>query len=86
MKWVIEMVAEYERWLKELRTQHKGRPYRTLYVFDPKRSAVLLLGGDKSSKKNWYKISVPVAEKRYEGHLRTSKDTGGLGGGHDNKF
>ena len=34
--------------VRELRAQHKGRPYRVLYAFDPRRVAVLLLGGDKT--------------------------------------
>jgi hypothetical protein len=32
--------------MRELRTQHQGRPYQTLYAFDPKRMAILLIGGD----------------------------------------
>ena len=34
--------------MRELRTQHGGRPFRTLYAFDPRRAAILLLGGDKT--------------------------------------
>lgn len=34
----------------ELRTQHAGRPFRTLYAFDPRRMAILLIGGDKSGR------------------------------------
>jgi hypothetical protein len=36
------------RRLRELRVQHRGRPFRILYAFDPGRTAVLLVGGDKS--------------------------------------
>ena len=36
--------------LKELRIQHKGRPYRVLYAFDPLRQAVMLCGGDKTDQ------------------------------------
>ncbi len=32
--------------MKELRTQHEGRPLRTLFAFDPRRRAILLIGGD----------------------------------------
>jgi len=60
--------------LKELRMQHKGEPYRVLYAFDPKRSAILLLGGNKSTKKSWYKTNIQIAEKRYKKHLTTLKD------------
>lgn len=34
--------------MKELVIQHAGRPYRVLYAFDPRRSGILLLGGDKT--------------------------------------
>ena len=34
--------------MRELRTQHGGRPFRTLYAFDPRRMAILLIGGDKT--------------------------------------
>jgi hypothetical protein len=34
--------------MKELRTQAKGSPLRTFFAFDPRRSAILLIGGDKT--------------------------------------
>src|SRR5260370_32752323 len=34
--------------MRELRVQHQGRPYRVLYAFDPRRVALLLIGGDKT--------------------------------------
>ena len=34
--------------MRELRVQHKGRPIRVLYAFDPRRTAILLIGGDKT--------------------------------------
>ena len=37
--------------MRELRVQHGGRPYRILYAFDPRRSAILLIGGDKTGNK-----------------------------------
>ena len=40
--------------MKELRVQHEGRPYRILFAFDPRRSAYLILGGDKTGDTNWY--------------------------------
>ena len=39
---------------------------RILFVFDPKRKAILLVGGDKQAKWNkWYKTAIPEAERRY---------------------
>ena len=40
--------------MRELRIQHAGRPYRTLYAFDPRRMAILLIGGDKTGNNRWY--------------------------------
>lgn len=34
--------------MRELRIQHAGCPYRVLYAFDPRRTAILLIGGDKT--------------------------------------
>ncbi len=57
--------------MKELRVQHKGRPWRVLFAFDPDRQAILLVGGDKGGVKRWYKINVPIADARYMAHLET---------------
>ena len=36
--------------MRELRTQSGGRPFRTLYAFDQRRTAILLIGGDKTGR------------------------------------
>lgn len=56
--------------LRELRIQHEGRPYRVLYVFDPRRTGILLIGGDKTGNPRWYEEFVPKAESIYMEHLR----------------
>ena len=56
--------------MKELRTQHAGRPYRTLYAFDPRRTAILLIGGNKTGDDNWYQKNIPLADELYEQHLK----------------
>ncbi|SNS92828.1 hypothetical protein SAMN05421770_103107 [Granulicella rosea] len=58
--------------MRELRCQHEGRPYRVLYAFDPRRTAMLLIGGDKTGNPRWYEEFVPRAEKIYEQHLKES--------------
>ena len=58
------------RHMRELRIQHEGRPYRVLYAFDPRRSAILLLGGDKTGNDRWYEERVPAADTLYEEYLR----------------
>jgi hypothetical protein len=60
--------------MRELRIQHAGRPYRVLYVFDPERNAVLLIGGDKTGNNRWYEIYVPRAERIYEAYLAEDKE------------
>ncbi len=55
--------------LKELRVQHRGDPYRILFAFDPKREALLLIGGNKAGDKRWYKRMIPLAETIFERHL-----------------
>jgi hypothetical protein len=55
--------------MRELRIQHQGRPFRVLYAFDPKRAAILLIGGDKTGNNRWYEIFVPIADRLYDEHV-----------------
>src|SRR5215472_11629295 len=55
--------------MRELRVQHSGRPYRVLYAFDPRRTAILLIGGDKTGDDRWYETYVPLADRLYDEHL-----------------
>jgi len=57
--------------VRELRVQHDGRAYRILYAFDPTRTALLLLGGDKTGDDRWYEKKIPKADSIYEEHLKT---------------
>lgn len=57
--------------MRELRVQHKGRPYRVLYAFDPRRMAILLVGGDKTGNNRWYDEFVPIADALYKEHMKT---------------
>ena len=54
--------------MKELRIVHRGGAYRVLLAFDPRRVAILLLGGRKPDQK-WYKTAIPAADKLYGEHL-----------------
>ena len=56
--------------MKELRIQHAGRRYRVLFAFDPRRSAILLLDGDKTGNANRYDENIPIADGFYDDHLR----------------
>lgn len=62
--------------MRELRTQHKSRPLRTLYAFDPRRNAILLIGGDKTGNDRWYEIHVPIADRLYDEHLEQLRREG----------
>lgn len=62
--------------MKELIIQHAGRPYRVLYAFDPRRCALLLLGGDKTGDDRWYEKLVPVADRLYDAHLAALRKEG----------
>jgi hypothetical protein len=52
--------------MRELRIQHQGHPFRVLYIFDPRRMALLLLGGDKTGDNRWYERMVPKADEIYD--------------------
>ena len=66
--------------MRELRTQISGRPFRTLYAFDPRRTAILLIGGDKTSNDRWYEEFVPVADRLYDDHLEQLRMEGLIDG------
>jgi hypothetical protein len=61
--------------MKELIVQHAGHPYRVLYAFDPRRCAILLIGGDR-----WYEQFVPTADKLYDEHLAALRKEGLIDG------
>ena len=62
--------------MRELRIQHGGEPYRVLYAFDPRRMAILLLGGCKGGDDRWYDREVPRADKLYDEHLAQLRKEG----------
>ena len=62
--------------MKELRAA-KGGALRVLFSFDPRRQAILLLGGDKSGEWNdWYGWAVPPADDLYDEYLRELDEEG----------
>lgn len=62
--------------MKELRTQHAGRPIRTLFAFDPRRTAILLIGGDKTGDKRFYERMIPLADRLLDEHLEELRREG----------
>jgi hypothetical protein len=71
--------------MKELRPGSAGRSeLRILFAFDPERSAILLVGGDKAGHwQDWYRSAIPLADDRYDSHLEALRksDDGGTGTG-----
>jgi len=65
--------------MKELRPPSSGRSeIRILLVFDPWRSAVLLVAGDKSGQwDKWYRAAIPRAEQLYEDYLAERRKEAG---------
>jgi hypothetical protein len=55
--------------MKELRGKVEDRHLRVLYAFDPRRKALLLLGGDKTGDPKWYEKFVPIADDLFDEHL-----------------
>ena len=60
--------------MKELRVQHRGKPLRAFFAFDPLRQAIVLCIADKGGKKRFYKEMQDIADEQYELHLSTLGD------------
>ncbi|MFN7956581.1 MAG: type II toxin-antitoxin system RelE/ParE family toxin [Polyangiaceae bacterium] len=64
--------------LKELRAS-EGGALRVLFIFDPIRQAVLLIGGNKSGQWNeWYRDAIPRAEAIYAQYLAELREEGSI--------
>jgi hypothetical protein len=59
--------------MKELRGSVDGKQLRVLYAFDPRRTAILLIGGDKHGNPRWYEQFVPIADDLFDQHLQQLK-------------
>jgi hypothetical protein len=55
--------------MRELRIQSSGKPLRVFYAFDPRRTAILLIGGDKTGNNRFYERYIPIADRLYETYL-----------------
>lgn len=64
--------------MRELRIQHKGEPYRVFYAFDPRRTAILLIGGCKTGDKRFYENMIPQADDLYDVYIEELKCEGEL--------
>jgi hypothetical protein len=71
----MRRASNAELWAdKELRP---SRSIRVLFAFDPRRSAILLLGGDKRGTwTEWYERMVPQADSLYAEHPQSLEKEG----------
>ncbi len=66
--WVDGVKGSRHRNLKELRP--RGGFIRILFAFDARRTAILLIGGDKAHRwQSWYVEMLPIADRLYDEHL-----------------
>lgn len=62
--------------MKELRVSAEGQ-LRVLFAFDPRRAAILLLGGDKTGRwEEWYRTAIPEADRLYDMYLEELRAEG----------
>ena len=62
--------------MKELRAS-EGGALRVLFMFDPRRHAILLIGGDKTGRCNeWYEWAIPAADDLYDRYLEELRGEG----------
>lgn len=74
---LVDTVAtSRHRNMKELRPGSKGRSeLRLLFAFDPQRSAIFLVAGDKAGNwKRWYRDNIPIADDLLDYHLSKDKE------------
>ncbi len=60
--------SDYEH-MRELRVQSGGHPIRIFYAFDPRRTAILLIGGDKTGDGRFYETFIPRADQLYAEYI-----------------
>ena len=58
--------------MKELRVQHRGKPLRAFFTFDPLRQAIVLCIADKGGKKLFYTEMLAIADRGGSGNLNNT--------------
>lgn len=62
--------SDFDPRMKEIICEEGAASLRVLFVFDPRRTAILLLGGDKAGQwESWYQDAIPQADDLYRTHL-----------------
>jgi hypothetical protein len=62
--------------MRELRVQSSGRPLRIFYAFDPRRTAILLTGGDKTGNNRFYETFIAIADRLFDIYLQEIEEEG----------
>ena len=62
--------------MRELRIQSGGHPFRVFYAFDPRRTAILLIGGDKTGDNRFYTTLVNRADNLYDDYIAELREEG----------
>lgn len=65
--------------MRELRIQCGGKPYRVFYAFDPRRIAILLIGGRKTGNDRFYESMISQADRLYDQHVNALRREEGHG-------
>lgn len=69
--------SEFDPQMKELRASVGRADLRALFMFDPRRQVILLVGGDKQSNwRHWYGEAIPVADRLYREYLEELREMG----------
>jgi hypothetical protein len=55
--------------MRELRVKSGGKSLRAFYAFDARRTAILLIGGDKTGDDRFYERMIPVADALYDAYI-----------------
>ena len=74
--WWADLTEDQQGHMRELRVQSGGNAIRIFYAFDPRRSAILLIGGDKTGNDRFYKRYVLLADRLYDKHLKELRQEG----------
>ena len=65
--------------MAELLPEHGPRqPLRVFYAFDPRRTAILPIGGGKTGDDWFYRRFAPLADRLHDEHLQELRDEGSI--------
>ena len=77
--WVDTLKGSRHANMKEMRFSAADGEWRLVFAFDPERTAMLLVAGDKSggSERRFYRALIRKADERFDRHLVRLAQEGG---------